>query len=135
MATMAPMVISAIISAGAAAKTASDQKKFASASQQQQQNAKMQQVNVKLAADERKRKEVLTQQQATQRARFSGLGIGSSGGSAGAVLEGLTKRSAAAGADRAALQAAASPVKASANLLSKKSAAFEKNMALLIGQK
>jgi len=137
MATVTPMVISAMVSAAATMKSAQDQKKAASIVNQQQ-NLKIQQQQVKDAAEERRRKELLKQQSATQRARFAGLGIGSGGGSSDAVLEGLRKRSEAVAQDRATLKGLAKAEQGlsnNANLLSQKNAAFKGNIDLLIGKK
>jgi hypothetical protein len=59
-----------------------------------------------LAADyqarERKRQNLLEQQMASQRARLGALGVGSTGGSGQALMEGLAQRSAEDSADDAA---------------------------------
>ena len=138
MAAMTPLMMAQLAgTAVAAAKSMQDQKKASSASQRQY-NLQMQQINAKQAADERKRQETLKKQKASQRARFAGLGIGAGGGSAEAVLEGLTKRSNADAKDQATLSDLSREnlnATKKTDLLSQKSKAFENNISLLIGKK
>lgn len=57
-----------------------------------QANFQIQQIRKSEEIEERRRRERLRQALATQRARFGGQGISAGGGSAGALLDGLSKK-------------------------------------------
>jgi len=65
-----------------------------------QQAIQEQRIAATRQVEERRRKEQLRRNKAAQRARFGGLGLSSSGGSAAAVLRGLSTRSSLEGQDR-----------------------------------
>jgi hypothetical protein len=137
MSGIEPALISAFVTTATTMKTAQDQNKLGKISAQQQ-NMRLQQQQAKDGAEERRRLDLLKQQSASQRARFGGLGIGGSGGSADAVLEGMRKKSEADAQDRATVNGLANAdqgLDAKANLLSQKNAAFQNNIDLLIGKK
>ena len=68
-----------------------------------QQAFQEQQIATTREIEERRRKEQLRQNQAAQRARFGALGLSASGGSAAAVLRGLSTKSALRGQDQGRL--------------------------------
>lgn len=140
MATMTPVMIQAMTAAasGASMIASRNAQSKAGSAAQQRYNSQMQQMKMKQDAQERKRKEDLKKQSASQRARFAGLGIGAGGGSSDAVLEGLTKRSNAAGAEQAKISnlgLESLRAQAKTNLMSQNSKIFQDNMSVLIGKK
>jgi len=82
----------------AAASTAFDvqqtyrQTKAANKAAQAQADAEARQMREKLAIEERRRKEGLKRDLATQRARFGASGVGGAGGSSEALLQGLSNQ-------------------------------------------
>ncbi len=83
------------------------QKSQAARSQNRQLSAQQaiqeQQIAATRQIEDRRRKEQLRRDKATQRARFGALGLSASGGSAAAVLRGLSTRSALENQDRSRL--------------------------------
>ncbi|NQU58992.1 MAG: hypothetical protein HQ513_17310 [Rhodospirillales bacterium] len=69
----------------------SQQAKIGQSAAMAQQRADIQQRQYQLQIQERDKRERLKRVQATQRARFGGQGLNSTGGSAAALLEGLQK--------------------------------------------
>lgn len=130
-----PAVLAAIMTTASTVKGAQDQKKAASIARRQQE-IQNQQLKIKRDADERKRRNALKKELAASRARFGSSGIGSSGGSSDAILEGLTKKYNDETSDAAAfnnLNWQSANESANANLLSQESAAFQSNLSLLKG--
>jgi hypothetical protein len=86
MAGFETVLASAVINAAFDAKAASQQKKAL------RQRHALEQKQLVLARDveARKRRDQLKSDQATQRARFGALGVTATGGSAGAVMRGLS---------------------------------------------
>lgn len=88
MATAVPMAMQ--VAAGvAAAKMSSDSQKAAAKKARQSYETNLANVLRQQQLDAKQRQDALAKASATQRARFGALGIGSSEGSSGAVLDGL----------------------------------------------
>ncbi|PHS78122.1 MAG: hypothetical protein COB59_08665 [Rhodospirillaceae bacterium] len=124
--TLAIMAASAVEAKGAQSKAAS--------SARRQQEIQNQQLKIQRDAEERKRKAALKKDLAASRARFGSSGVGSTGGSADAVLEGLTKKYNDNEVDLAAmdnLSWQSANESRNASLLSQDSAAFQSNLSLL----
>lgn len=96
-------------------------------------------LNAKQAAEERKRKAALARSSAQQRARYAAQGISPADGSSAAVLEGMKTMSEAEAADRARQvdiarnRAALSyATAAGTDLLAKKSSSYQDNLGKLM---
>jgi len=131
MAGVDPITIAIMAASAVEAKSAQSQ---AASSARRQQEIQNQQIKLQRDAAERKRKAALKKDLATSRARFGSSGVSSTGGSADAVLEGLTKKYNDNELDLAAmdnLSWQSANESRNASLLAQDSSSMQSNLSLL----